>query len=32
VRAAECEVPIESIVNAWPADRLLEWTAAHNNG
>jgi len=28
VRAAECEVPIESIVNAWPADRLLEWTAA----
>ena len=30
VRAAECEVPIESIVNAWPADRLLEWTAAHD--
>ena len=29
VRAAECEVPIESIVNAWPAQRLLEWTASH---
>jgi putative hydrolase len=29
VRAAECGVPDESIVNAWPADRLLEWTASH---
>ncbi len=29
VRAAECDVPDESIVNAWPADRLLEWTASH---
>jgi len=28
-RAAECGVPDESIVNAWPADRLLEWTATH---
>ena len=30
VRAADCGVPDESIVNAWPADRLLEWTASHN--
>jgi len=29
VRAAECGVPDTSIVNAWPADRLLEWTASH---
>ncbi len=28
VRAAECGVSSESIVNAWPADRLLEWTAS----
>ena len=30
VRAAECGVTDESIVNAWPADRLLEWTASHS--
>jgi putative hydrolase len=30
VRAAECGVRDESIVNAWPADRLLEWTASHS--
>jgi putative hydrolase len=29
VRAAECEVPTESIVNVWPSERLLEWTASH---
>jgi putative hydrolase len=28
-RAAECEVPAESIVNANPADELLAWTASH---
>jgi putative hydrolase len=28
-RAAECDVPVESIVNAWPADRLLEWAGSH---
>jgi len=28
-RAAECDVPLESIVNSWPADRLLAWTAGH---
>ncbi len=32
VRAAECDVPIESIVNTWPVDRLLEWTASHGRG
>lgn len=32
VRAAECEVPIGSIVNTWPAERLLEWTASHARG
>ncbi|MDY7084751.1 MAG: PHP domain-containing protein [Actinomycetota bacterium] len=28
-RAAMCSVPIENVVNTWPMDRLLEWTAAH---
>ncbi len=28
-RAAECDVPAASIVNAWPAEQLLAWTAAH---
>jgi putative hydrolase len=28
-RAAECEVPAESIVNTWPVERLLEWTTSH---
>jgi len=28
-RAAECEVPLEAIVNSWPADKLLAWTAGH---
>ncbi|MGD9481956.1 PHP domain-containing protein [Streptomyces sp. TRM70308] len=26
VRAAECGVPVERIVNTWDADRLLAWT------
>ncbi len=28
-RAAEAGVPPDDIVNAWPVDRLLEWTASH---
>ena len=28
-RAAECEVPFESIVNTMPADDLLEWAGSH---
>jgi putative hydrolase len=32
IRAAECDVPTESIVNVWPAARLLEWTASHGAG
>ena len=28
-RAAECEVPFESIVNTMPADNLLEWAGSH---
>ncbi len=30
-RAAEAGVPADRIVNAWPADDLLAWTAAHRN-
>jgi putative hydrolase len=26
-RAVECEVPVERVVNSWPAERVLEWTA-----
>jgi putative hydrolase len=29
VRAAECEVPLESIVNSWSADELVGWAAGH---
>jgi len=29
-RAAECDVSIESIVNTWPIDDLLAWTADHS--
>jgi putative hydrolase len=32
VRAADCGVPDESIVNAWPAERLLAWAASHDSG
>ncbi|HEX3542668.1 MAG TPA: PHP domain-containing protein [Acidimicrobiales bacterium] len=28
-RAVECAVPVERIVNTWPADRLLAWAASH---
>ena len=28
-RAAECGVPSEAIVNTWPAEELLRWTASH---
>jgi putative hydrolase len=28
-RAALCGVPVESVVNTWPVDRLLEWTGSH---
>jgi putative hydrolase len=28
-RAAECGVPATSIVNTWPVEQLLEWTASH---
>ncbi len=29
-RAAECAVAPESVVNTWPAPRLLAWTASHD--
>jgi putative hydrolase len=28
-RAAEAGVPTDAIVNTWPVERLLEWTATH---
>ena len=28
-KAAECDVPLRSIVNTWPAEELLAWTASH---
>ncbi len=28
-RAAECDVPADRIVNTWPLERLLSWTATH---
>jgi putative hydrolase len=28
-RAARCAVEPDSVVNTWPADRLLDWTASH---
>ncbi|MDQ6874355.1 MAG: PHP domain-containing protein [Actinomycetota bacterium] len=30
-RAAECAVPVERIVNTWPAGDLLRWTADHSH-
>jgi len=27
-RAIECELPVERVINSWPADELLGWTAA----
>lgn len=32
VRAAECDVGIERIVNTWAADRLVAWAASHHEG
>jgi len=29
VRAAECGVPLEQIVNAWAADDLVSWASSH---
>jgi putative hydrolase len=29
-RAARCGVPVERVVNSWPAERLTEW--AHEHG
>lgn len=31
-RAALCGVPADRLVNTWPADRLLAWTASHATG
>ncbi len=31
-RAAECGVAVESVVNAWPAERLLAWASSHQAG
>jgi Histidinol phosphatase and related hydrolases of the PHP family len=31
-RAAECGVPVETIVNSWPVEELLAWTASHGSG
>jgi putative hydrolase len=28
-RAEECGVPVDRVVNAWPAERLLEWAGSH---
>ena len=28
-RAAACGVPVEQVVNTWPVDELLSWTADH---
>lgn len=28
-RAARCGVPVDRVVNTWPAERLLDWTASH---
>ncbi|MEV6601396.1 PHP domain-containing protein [Actinoplanes sp. NPDC051346] len=28
-RAALCGVPVDRVVNTWPADQLLAWTAGH---
>jgi putative hydrolase len=28
-RAAACGVPVEQVVNTWPVDELLSWTASH---
>ena len=30
-RAAECGVIVDQIVNSWPVDALLAWTASHQS-
>ncbi|MEP6599226.1 MAG: PHP domain-containing protein [Actinomycetota bacterium] len=30
-RAAECDVPVSAVVNAWSADQLRAWTADHDS-
>jgi putative hydrolase len=32
VRAAEAGIAVDAVVNAWPLERLLEWTTAHRGG
>ena len=29
-KAVRCDVPIDDIVNTWPEETFLEWTAAHS--
>lgn len=29
-KAVRCGVPVADIVNTWPAERLLDWTASHS--
>ena len=29
-KAVRCRVPVDDIVNTWPAERLLEWTGSHS--
>jgi len=29
-KAFRCGVPVDDIVNTWPAERLLDWTASHS--
>ena len=31
-KAARCNVPPDDIVNTWPVEEVLAWTAAHSNG
>ncbi len=28
-RAAECEVPVDRVINSWPVDKLLAWSNRH---
>jgi putative hydrolase len=31
-RAADAGVPLDGVVNSWPVERLLDWTAGHSVG
>ena len=31
-KAVRCDVPVDDIVNTWPVETFLEWTAAHQRG